>query len=351
MYDYGVIIGRFQPFHNAHLALIREALKIAKNLIVVIGSDNQPRTIKNPWTSDERHDMVRFVHEDLIKQDTMLSTKEDPRLLWVVYAKDYLYNNMLWVAAVQEQIDEITGGSKSVKLIGHKKDASSFYLNCFPQWGDYVEINVNSSQLSIDATKVRDLMFRLDKIGIKSLVPESIYESICSFMDTPEFERLHGEYHEVLSDKAAWHGAPYQPTFVTTDAVVVCCGHVLVVRRRGKYGKGLIALPGGYIKPEDMLIDNCIRELKEETGIKIPAAELKEAVCDKEVFDHPGRDLRGRVITHAYCIKLAGSELPRVKGMDDADKAWWMSIRDVFANEQKFFADHYHIISRFVNRF
>lgn len=351
MYDYGVIIGRFQPFHNAHLALLHEALKISKNLIVVIGSDNQPPTIKNPWSSADREKMVRLAFDEILSNDRELSTGSNKRTISFVYAKDYLYNNMLWVAAVQEKIDEITGGSRNVKLIGHKKDASSFYLNCFPQWGDYVEINVNSSQLSIDATKVRDLMFRLDKIGIKSLVPKGIYENICAFMETPEFERLHGEFHEVLADKAAWHGAPYQPTFVTTDAVVVCCGHVLVVRRRGKYGKGLIALPGGYIKAEDMLIDNCIRELKEETGIKVPAADLKEAVCDSAVFDHPGRDLRGRVITHAYCIKLPDGELPRVKGMDDADKAWWMSIRDVFANEQKFFADHYHIISRFVNRF
>ncbi len=350
MYDYAVLIGRFQPFHNAHLQLLREALKISKNLIIVIGSADQPRTVKNPWTANERQDMILGGYGDMLEGDKKLTEKEYERITFVL-AKDYLYNNMLWVAAVQEKIDEITGGSRSIKLIGHRKDASSFYLNSFPQWGEYVEVNVNGSQLSVDATKVRDLMFRQDKIGIKSFVPPTVYKQIVEFMDTDEFDRLHGEYHDVQADKAAWHGAPYQPTFVTTDAVVICSGHVLVVRRRGKYGKGLIALPGGYIKAEDMLIDNCIRELKEETGIKVPAKDLKDAVCDKDVFDHPGRDLRGRVITHAYCIKLPDGELPRVKGMDDADKAWWYSLRDVFANESKFFADHYHIINRFVQRY
>lgn len=350
MYDYGVLIGRFQPFHNAHLQLLREALKIADKLIVVIGSADQPRTVKNPWTTDERQEMILAGYSDMLFDDKKLYEGAKNRIQFVT-AKDYLYNNMLWVAAVQEKIDEITGGSRSVKLIGHRKDASSFYLNSFPQWGEYLEVNVNGTQLSVDATKVRDLMFRYDKIGIKSLVPSSVYEQIVKFVDTDEFKRLHDEFHDVLADKAAWHGAPYQPTFVTTDALVVCSGHVLVVRRRGKYGKGLVALPGGYINANERLIDSCIRELREETGIKVSTQDLKDSVVDKDVFDHPGRDLRGRVITHAYCIKLPDGELPRVKGMDDADKAWWMSLRDVFASEPKFFADHYHIINRFVNRF
>lgn len=337
MHEFGVFIGRFQPFHLAHLATVRFALKQAQTLVIVIGSSNQAQDIKDPWTEQERAEMIKAC-----------LTPEELERTRFVFAEDYLYNNLLWVTAVQRDIDEVTGGSRDVKLIGHKKDASSFYLNMFPQWGEHIEANVN---LPIDATKVRELLFEQDKIGVKNLVPAPVYDVLAKYMETDEFKRLHAESHKVLADKAAWSNAPFQPIFHTTDAVVICSGHVLVVRRRGVYGRGLIALPGGYVEPGLRLIDNCIKELKEETGIKVDTKTLKDRIVDRDTFDHPRRDLRGRVITEAFCIKLPDGDLPKVKGMDDADKAWWMSLNAVDVNKRRFFADHAHIIKRFVSKY
>lgn len=339
MHEFGVFIGRFQPFHNAHLATVRFALKQAKQLIIVIGSSNQARDIKDPWSEHDRERMIR----------SCLTEEEQARIKFV-HAEDYYYNDLLWVTAVQRDIDEITGGSRDVKLIGRKKDASSFYLKMFPQWGEYLETDVN---MPIDAARVRKMLFERDTISLNAhnVVPPSVYDILVEWMKTPEYERLHDEYQKVLTDKAAWVGSPYQPIFVTTNAVVICSGHVLVVRRRGKYGRGLIALPGGYVDANQRLIDSCIRELKEETGIKVERPELKKLLSDQVVFDHPRRDLRGRVITHAYCFKLPDGELLKVKGMDDADKAWWMQLNHADTNKSKFFSDHYHILKRFVNKF
>jgi bifunctional NMN adenylyltransferase/nudix hydrolase len=336
MNEFGVVIGRFQPFHNAHLELVRFALKQTQKLIVVLGSANAARDTMNPWSSEQRSQMVR-----------MCLTEEENKRVEFVHAKDYQSKN-IWLAAVQSAIDDITGGSGDVKLIGHRKDASSFYLKLFPQWGDYVESGVISS---LDATKVREHLFRQDKITIKNEVPGAVYDFLCGWMATPEFQRLHGEFQDVEFEHAQWAEAPYKPTFVTTDAIVICSGHVLVVRRGGKYGKGLIAWPGGYINANEFIIDSCIRELKEETGIKVPADELKKYVKDKDVFDAPRRDLRGRVITHAFCIVLPDGPLPRVKGSDDADKAWWMTIHEFHCRELEFFADHYKMGCRFVDKF
>jgi bifunctional NMN adenylyltransferase/nudix hydrolase len=336
MHKYGVLIGRFQPFHNAHLETVRFALEHVERLIIVLGSHNRARDIRNPWSTDERVTMI----------DSCLSHDDNERIEFVK-ASDYDYNDLLWVATVQEAIHEVTNGSTDVKLIGHRKDATSFYLNLFPQWGDHIETGIS---MNVDASKVREMMFGLDTIGIKDMVPSNVYGMLITYMSTPEFKRLHDEYHDILADKVAWSGAPYQPTFVTTDAIVICSGHVLVVRRRGRYGKGLIALPGGYIKPSESIQNGCIRELKEETGIKIDSQTLRTHCVDSHVFDNPTRDLRGRVITHAFCFRLLDGELPRVKGMDDADRAWWMPLRTVWASEEKFFCDHFHIINSFCNR-
>jgi bifunctional NMN adenylyltransferase/nudix hydrolase len=336
MHEFGVVIGRFQPFHNAHLELVRFAFKEVQKLVIVIGSANAARDTMNPWSSVERSHMIR----------RCLTADENGRVEFV-HAKDYQSNNM-WLAAVQSAIDKITGGSCDVKLIGHRKDASSFYLKLFPQWGDYIESSIS---LDLNATKVREHLFRQDKITIKTEVPTEVYEYLCTWMTTPEFDRLHGEYHDIENEHAAWADAPYKPTFVTTDAIVICSGHVLTVKRGGKYGKGLLAWPGGYIKVSEYVIDSCIRELKEETGIKVPAEELKKYIKDKDVFDAPRRDLRGRVITHAFCFVLPDGPLPRVKGMDDAEDAGWITIHEFHCRELEFFADHYKMGCRFVDKF
>jgi len=48
---------------------------------------------------------------------------------------------------------------------------------------------------------------------------------------------------------------------------------------------------------------------------------------------------------------LGHGTLPIVKGSDDADKAWWMSLSDLANREDQFFEDHFHIITHFINKF
>ena len=59
MHDYLVFIGRFQPFHNAHLRMVRSALARAGRLILLVGTADAPRSSRNPWTFAEREAMIR----------------------------------------------------------------------------------------------------------------------------------------------------------------------------------------------------------------------------------------------------------------------------------------------------
>lgn len=337
MHEFGIIIGRFQPFHNAHLELVRFALKQAQTVVIGLGSCNQSPDTRNPWSGPERANMIL----------ACLASEERKRIRFA-YLEDYYYSNLRWIAGVQKAITDHTGPSKDVKLVGHKKDASSFYLNLFPQWGPHLEPGFN---MDVDATKVRDLMFTQDKIGIHIMMPGASADIVCNWMDSEEFKRLHSEQHHIWEEQNKWASAEFAPSFTTVDAICICSGHILVVRRGGKYGRGQIALPGGYldVKHGETLQAGAIRELKEETAIRLTKQDLAKMIVDKDVFDHPKRDLRGRVITHGFCFKLPDGELPKVKGSDDADKAWWMSLDDVNNNRACFFSDHWHIIDRFVS--
>jgi len=347
-YDAAVVIGRFQPFHNAHEKLIAKAQEIAKQVVVVLGGHRCAVTIRDPWTSDEREKMVLSVFPDV----------------GCVAVRDHLYNDGLWLAEVQQKVRERVGDDAKVALVGHYKDRTSYYLKTFPQW-DFEE--VPSFFKGINATDIRAAYF--SEVGswrehCPLRVVEYLHEwcacqqpaSHARFMHadgralSTVFARLQEEFAFIEKYKASWASAPFPPTFVTVDAVVIGSGHVLVVKRRGMPGKGAIALPGGFIKAHEKIKDAVLRELKEETGIRVPIDQLRAYTTDSGVFDHPDRSLRGRTITHAFLIRLPDGNLPAVLGADDAERAWWMPLGDLYLREDTFFEDHRHIVSWFVNK-
>ncbi|HXV51087.1 MAG TPA: nicotinamide-nucleotide adenylyltransferase [Nitrosopumilaceae archaeon] len=54
----GLLIGRFQPFHLGHLEAILFGLSRVENLWIGIGSSNKSNEMKNPFTADERKEMI-----------------------------------------------------------------------------------------------------------------------------------------------------------------------------------------------------------------------------------------------------------------------------------------------------
>jgi nicotinamide-nucleotide adenylyltransferase len=63
----GLLIGRFQPFHLGHLEAFRFALSKVDKLWIGIGSSNKPAEKKNPFSAEERKEMILSSIDDLIK--------------------------------------------------------------------------------------------------------------------------------------------------------------------------------------------------------------------------------------------------------------------------------------------
>jgi bifunctional NMN adenylyltransferase/nudix hydrolase len=333
-YDTLVLIGRFQPIHNAHLEIIKRATALCDKLVIVTGSANQPRTYKNPFTSFERDRMIKAAAGGLSIQ---ISVEANP---------DTIYNDQAWAVRVQTLVAKHTMPGDRVGIIGHKKDDSSFYLDMFPQWG-YENVELIEFLSAVD---IRDLYFRnsVNYKFIKGVLPETTYNFLLDFAHTDEYRQIIKEREFVETYKKQYASLPYPPIFSTADAVVVQSGHILMVKRRAEPGKGLWALPGGYVNANtDKSVEAAmLRELREETQIKVPAPVLKGSIVRSKVFDAIDRSPRGRIITHAFHIQLPDGELPRVKGSDDAEKAKWVPIAEVQSDQC--FEDHYEILQHFV---
>ena len=342
-----VLIGRFQPLHNGHMALLRAALDRARQVVVVLGSAMQAPNPKNPFSWQERAQMLR---EALPPQDAAR--------VHCVPVRDY-YNEPLWVNAVREAVAAHVPEGASVALVGHFKDSSSSYLAHFPGW----ELISLPRLGQFDATPLRDIYLGDGSASpqameqaleqLSSQVPASTVEFLRHWAHTPRYVQLQQEWQMLRKYKEAWKAAPYAPIFVTVDGLLRCRvkgqDFVLLVQRGHAPGQGLWALPGGFLEQRDSLWQSCMRELREETQLATSESDLLAALQAVQVFDHPDRSLRGRTVTHVHYLDLGEQpSLPPVKGSDDAALARWVPLSELPGTEGQLFEDHFQILCQFL---
>lgn len=189
---------------------------------------------------------------------------------------------------------------------------------------------------NLSATPMRERYFA--KGEIDGHLPANVAEFLAEFKHHDEFANLQREHQHITNYQRPWQHAPYPPVFVTADALVVQAGHVLLIERGGEYGRGLYALAGGFLDENETLLECALRELVEETGFVIDKNALKEV----QVFDKPDRSARGRTVTSVFYFELLGDELPKVKGSDDASRAFWLPLGEL--DSEQMFEDHYDVI-------
>ncbi|CBL46990.1 Cytidyltransferase-related [gamma proteobacterium HdN1] len=342
-FDFLVFIGRFQPFHEGHLSVVREGLRKADKLIVLFGSAFQPPSLRNPWSVEEREQMLR----------ACLNEDENRRVI-TAPLMDAPYNDDAWVRNVQATVQGLAVAhfqqphrKPVIGLIGHEKDHTSYYLNLFPQWSATHAPNLQD----ISSTPLREAYLREDAGSAwlsqpsAHALPAPVREQLDHYASTSAFQEIAAESAFIREYRKAWDAAPYAPMFITVDAVVVQSGHILLIERKARPGKGLWALPGGFLDANERVEEACLRELREETRLKIPAPVLKGSIRSQEVFDAPHRSARGRTVTHAFLIELTpAAELPKVRGGDDARHAFWLPLAEL--EPMRLFEDHYYIIQK-----
>lgn len=127
----------------------------------------------------------------------------------------------------------------------------------------------------------------------------------------------------------------YPRPAVTADCVVMTNEpqpKVLLIQRGADPYKGAWAFPGGFMNMDETSEQCAIRELEEETGLKVAKVHQIGA------YSKVDRDPRGRTITVAYLAIIDSTE--NVIGQDDAAKAEWFPITEL----PHLAFDHYDIM-------
>lgn len=335
-YDLAVFIGRFQPFHNGHLAVVKQAMEVAEEVLILVGSANRARDTRNPFTYAERKTLI----ETVLGADWPVTIKALPDS-----------DNQSWIADVQHAVKRVSGPviAPRVCLIGHERDHTSQYLRWFPQW-PYVPVK---DPTEINATAIREVVLCDDyKIELDAAddiaglpVHSQAHHWLYAFRRTDAWWTLKYEREAEIAYRERWGD---KEPHVTADAVCIKSGHVLLIERGQYPGKGMLALPGGFKERGETLFQSACRELREETSLDLSDASLAQFLRGSDVFDDPNRSRRGEIITHAFYFDLGDGPLPSVKGADDAARAFWLPISEVRVDS--LFEDHAFIIRQALSK-
>lgn len=184
-----LFIGRFQPFHNGHLDIIKKILKENDRVIIVIGSAEKNFVDKNPLTAGERYELV-----DEALQAARISHKR-----YRIIPVRNVNNLALWVDHVNTYVppyERLYTGSDIVKI-------------CFEGNRDYhhkknkpgPKIIQVKRKLPVSATIIRDAIMNGEKwehlvppVVAKMLKEWNIPKRVKNINDTMDISKYNSDY-------------------------------------------------------------------------------------------------------------------------------------------------------------
>ncbi|MFH0936910.1 MAG: nicotinamide-nucleotide adenylyltransferase [Candidatus Daviesbacteria bacterium] len=252
------IFGRFQPLHKGHLTAFEQMDQDEdfQEIIIGIGSSQYHHTLNNPFTFEERAEMIR----------RSLKTNK----LYQIIAIPDINCYSKWVSHVESltsKFSVVYTGNPVVKKLFEEKN--------------YQIKEVNFSY-PINASKIREQI--ITGGPWQKYLPQGTIEVIKEINGAERIQNLYCQY--------------LKPN-VAADVIVNYNGEgiVLIKRRSGKIFGGWWALPGGFLETnKESTQEAAARELGEETSLEINPQDLELF----NVYSNPKRDPRHHTVGIVY---------------------------------------------------
>jgi len=161
-----LFIGRFQPFHIAHLSDIKLALNECDKVIIAVGSSQESGIKLNPFSYEEREKMI----ENTLRSEKILNYD-------IVPVPD-INNDKTWVDHVKKIIprfDLVYTGNDFTEKLFNEKDIKVRKIELIPH---------------INATEIRKRI--LHGHDWKDLVPKEVSEYIMKIKGVDRVKSING---------------------------------------------------------------------------------------------------------------------------------------------------------------
>ena len=178
----GLIVGRFQCFHQGHEFMVRTALELCEHVYLYIGSSQVSRTEKNPFSYDERKQMIEMVFRKEV---------DSGRLHIMPLPDQGIGDNPRWGKFILDTVSKDFGITPSLYISGCEKERQSWFTEEVAPYMDELRLARNSICDGVSATECRKCL-RNDE-GIErwaQLVPAELVDA---------YEMMKGIYNETTA--------------------------------------------------------------------------------------------------------------------------------------------------------
>lgn len=158
-----LFVGRFQPFHNGHLKIIRKIIRECESVVIIIGSAQEHGTPMNPFSADEREAMIRLAlkSEGITQYELVKLNDINDNDRWVKHLE-----SKLLISLPEPKFDVVYTGSELTKKLF--EDAGYGV-----RWIDE----------RIDGISASEIRLRIARsLPWKEMVPPSIFEYIINII-------------------------------------------------------------------------------------------------------------------------------------------------------------------------
>ena len=164
-----LFVGRFQPFHRGHLSVIKDLLHAHQHVNIVIGSAQESRTEKNPFSADEREEMIRRTLEaehipkrySIFRIEDVFDDEKWSRSVMEMCRFDIAYTNNEWTRrCLEAQGVEVKNHKFYDKAIISGTRIRELIRSGSPEWEELV-----SAETAKIIKKIMDTQEGLQKIA------------------------------------------------------------------------------------------------------------------------------------------------------------------------------------------
>jgi len=162
-YKLGMICGRFSHIHNGHKLLVDKALELCDNILILVGSAQESKTLRNPFDADFRIQLIKKVYNNpniKIEKLNDLSNEYEITFEWGQYVID--------------NTKRMTGEFADLIITGNDDLRKGWFSE--KQIENTDELVLDRKQLDISATKLRGYIIINDKKTWQKYVPQEIIE-------------------------------------------------------------------------------------------------------------------------------------------------------------------------------
>ena len=165
----GLFVGRFQPFHNGHLFVIKEILKKCEKIKIGIGSSQLSHAINDPFSSEERKQFIV----------STLEFERIPKEQFEIFEINDIFNAQEWVnhvIGIVGEIDIVFSNSDWVRTLFNNKSY---------EVADKLPLKMDK----LNATRIRNLICDNDEEWL-NLVPQEVVKLIKEFKGIERIKSL-----------------------------------------------------------------------------------------------------------------------------------------------------------------